>query len=246
MDIFEFDDYKKFVEKYFVSMPKRGHGQLKKLAAHLNVHTTFVSQVFNGDKSISPEQGLSVAEYLGLNELETDYFIKLIQIDRAGSEKYKKLLLKELTKMKEHSQKISSRLDIKKILPDEQKAVFYSDWYYSAIRLLIGIEGHQDLESISKYLGLNRKTVSDAINFLLESGLLVREKNELLVGPSKTHLDADSPFIKLHHLNWRYKALEYIKHPYPEKLHYSSPMTIGKKEVLEIRNELVKTIERVG
>lgn len=227
-------------------MPKKGHGQLKKLAEFLGVHTTFVSQVFNGEKTLSAEQGMGVAEFLGLGELETHYFIKLIQIEKAGTEKLKKLILLEAKAIKEQAQRISSRLVVNEVLPDEEKAIFYSAWYYSAIRLLVGIEGHQDPAVIASHLNLPRKTVSDVLNFLLGAGLLVREDSLLKVGPSKTHLEPESPFIRLHHLNWRNRALLNLERVDTEKLHYSSPMTLGKKDVPLVRARLVQLIEDVG
>lgn len=69
---------------------------------------------------------------------------------------------------------------------------------------------------------------------------------KLKIGTRHTHLDPESPFIKFHHLNWRYKAIENIKLNYDEKLHYSGPTTIGKKDALLVRAEIVKLLERVG
>jgi uncharacterized protein (TIGR02147 family) len=246
MDIFEFSSYKKYVRKRIEELPKRGYGQLKKMAEYLGVTTTFVSQVFSSDKSLSLEQGAQVCEFFGLTELETEYFLKLILLERAGSEKLKTVLKNEIAKIKVQAQKISSRLDVKKVLQEEERAIFYSDWYYSAIRLLIGIPEYQSIDSISSRLGLPRKVVIETINFLLQTNLIIRDENGLHVGPSRTHLDADSPFIKMHHTNWRHQALEHIKQPYPQKLHYSAPMTIGKSEVHVIRGMLVKMIEDIG
>jgi uncharacterized protein (TIGR02147 family) len=246
MTVFEFDNYKIFIEKRFKLMPKGGYGQAKKLAEHMGVSTTFVSQVLKGNKELNLEQAANVCAFLGLTELETEYFLKLVSYERAGTDRLKKILLKEINKLKSQSQKLSQRLDVKKVIPDAEKAIFYSDWYYSAIRLLVGIKGFQDIDSIAEYFGLPRKLVSDVMQFLLNTGLCVEENGIYDVGVGRTHLDADSPFIKLHHLNWRYRALENIKHDYPTKLHYSAPMTLSHKDAEKVRERLVKTIEEVG
>jgi uncharacterized protein (TIGR02147 family) len=246
MDIFDFSDFRKFTLKRFDSMPRHGHGQLKKLSEYLGVHTTFVSQVFRGEKALSAEQGIGVAEFLGLSDLETQYFVKLIQIERAGSAKLKKLIQAEAQEIRERSQKIANRLVITQVLPDEHKAVFYSAWYYSAIRLLVGIDGFQDVDAIAVRFKIPKKQVADVLTFLFSTGLLVKHDGVMKVGPSKTHLGADSPFIKLHHTNWRFQALENVNRSDDEKLHYSSPMTVGKKEVDIIRNQILKMIEEIG
>lgn len=212
----------------------------------MGVSTTFVSQVFRGDKRLSLEQGVLVCEYFGLTELETEYFLKLILVERAGTVKLKALLRAQAERIKDKSAEISSWLDVKKVLPEKEKAIFYSEWHFSAIALLIGVPGYQDLESISRHLGLPRKMVGDAIQHLLQMGLVVRENDTLKVGPSRTHLDANSPFIKLHHSNWRIKALEHMAYASSEELHYSAPMTLAARDVPKVRAFLLEVIAKIG
>lgn len=248
MSIFEFESYKIFVQKRIEALPKKGYGQLKQLAQYLNVSTTFVSQVFgaSSDKSLNLEQATLVCEFFGLSELETEYFLKLVLIERAGTEKLKKVLKNEAEKIKKNALKISSRLQVTRVLADEEKAVFYSNWYVSALRLLVGIPGHQNIETLAAELQLPRKTAGEVLNFLLNTGLLVRDEKGLRVGPSRTHLEADSPFIKLHHFNWRNKAVERIAHSDLSGLHYSAPMTVGVNDIEKIKAVLLKAIADIG
>lgn len=49
--IFEATDYKIFVRDFIKDKPSGGRGIFRDLANHLRVHTTFISQVFRGDKN---------------------------------------------------------------------------------------------------------------------------------------------------------------------------------------------------
>lgn len=246
MDIFEFEDYKKYTLNRFHSLPKRGYGQQRKLAEHLQVSTTFISQVLQTDKSFNLEQAVLVCEFLGLTEMETNYFLKLVQLERAGSYKLKTILKKDLLILKQQSQKVAHRLKNDKKLSDEQRAIFYSDWFYSGIRLLTGIKGFQELEDISQHFGLPRKVTADAIHFLLDAGLVIEQKGKLHVGPSKTFLESESSFAKLNHSNWRNKAIQNMQFPYEEKLHFTSPLTISIKDAEKVKLKILKLIEETG
>jgi len=226
-------------------MPKKGYGQAKKLSLQLRVSSNFVSQVLKGEKSFSADQALEVCEFFGFSEMETHYFLLLHQLDRAATIKLKNHLKKEIEKCRAEAKKISSRLDVTKQLSDPDKMIFYSDWRYSAMRLLLDIPG-QSLDGIAATLGLTRKDANDILRFLLTSGLVVEENGKLKGGPSRTHLEADSPFIKLHHQNWRQRALENMRSSESQRLHYSAPMTIGVADVDKVRQRLLKCIEDVG
>ena len=47
-------------------------------------------------------------------------------------------------------------------------------------------------------------------------------------------------------MNWRNQALLRLDSGNKHNLHYSSPMTLGKKEIEIVRNEVLKLIERIG
>lgn len=246
MEIFEFEDYKKYVKSRILSMPKRGYGQLRRLSEYLGVNTAFISQVFKGDKNLSSEQAIKTALFFGLNELETEYFISLTQLERAGSQELKRFLKKQIAVIKEKSQRVSNRLKVERVLAESDKAIFYSDWYYSAIRQLPAIKGFDNVDAIANYVGLSRAAVNEIIHFLLQNNLLNEEKGKLTIGPSRTHLEPESPWVKMHHTNWRTKALENLKDQDPTKLHFSFPTTLSIADAEKVRARILKLIEDIG
>src|SRR5687768_7095086 len=96
MSVFEYSDYRKFIKDQLLAMPKKGFGQMSRLSEKLGVHTTLVSQVMSGDKQFSEEQGILIAEFFALNELESEFFVTLIELSRAGNQSLRKLRQKKL------------------------------------------------------------------------------------------------------------------------------------------------------
>lgn len=246
MSIFEFDDYKDFVKDRIQQMPNKGRGEFQKLAVILQMHTTTVSHVFKGDKELTLEQAAKLCGYWGLNVSESDYLITLVELARAGSKELKIILQKRLEELKKHSFELKHRIPKDRILSDSDRFRFYSEWYYSAIRLMCDLPNMNSIDRIANQLDLPVSTINEAIQFLLEAGLVIAEKGQFKLGPRRTFVEATSPLVKRHHANWRIKAIErYPKMKHDVDLALTSPMTLSKDDALLVREILMKTIEKI-
>jgi uncharacterized protein (TIGR02147 family) len=242
---------------FFKSLPKAGYGQSRRLADHLGIHTTLVSQVLNDKKTFTPEQAVSACEFFALSEIETDYFLLLVQLDRAGSPALKKNIHRQIEKIREQSKELVNRLSSKHKLSEEDRAIFYSDWSYSAVRQMMAINGYQQLDSIADYFGFSRRQTKNIIEFLLRVGLCVEVNDgaeaggkegkgtKFKVGPTTTHIESSSPWVRLHHMNWRQKSIEALNAEGHAKLHYTAPMTLSKADAELVREQIVKLLESV-
>ncbi|MGZ3695696.1 MAG: hypothetical protein ACXWQO_16430, partial [Bdellovibrionota bacterium] len=132
ISIYNFDGYREYIRARFAAMPRSGYGQSLKMAEHLGVHTTLVSQVLKGGKTFTLEQGALAADFLGLTEEESDFFLLLIQEDRAANTALKKNLARQKEKLRNQARQLENRLIGENKLSEEKKAIFYSDWLYSA------------------------------------------------------------------------------------------------------------------
>lgn len=245
ISVFEYSNYRTFIKNRFSEMPRKGYGQSHKLANYLAVHTTLVSQVLKGLKTFTLEQASLTCDFLGLTELESEYFILLVQWDRAGNEPLRKILKRQMESLKKNSEQLVNRLHANKKLNDEQKAIFYSDWSYSAIRQLTAIKGFHNLDAIADYFGFSKKQTKVALDFLIRTDLCKEEKGKILIGPSSTHLESTSPWVRVHHTNWRNQALHSMRNEEAAKLHYTAPLTISKDDAIKIREMIVQFLEQV-
>lgn len=243
MTVFEFTEYKRYVEKRLRFMPGRGRGEFRKIADQLRMHPTMVSQVFKGDKNLTREQALELCNYFGLGELETEYFLALVDLERAGSEKLKMRIKKQIDSIKAQSLKLTNRLPSETRLTEEARAIFYSSWQYSGIRLLTSVEGYNDLDQIAEYFGISKAKAGKIIDFLVHTGLCISDDGRLKMGPKQTHIEADSPLIQRHHSNWRIKAMQRYESLTESELCYTGPMSVSNDDFSKIRELLVQLIQ---
>jgi uncharacterized protein (TIGR02147 family) len=241
MKIYEFSDYKTYINKRIENMPKRGRGQFKKLSELLSVNSVVISQIFKGSRELSLEQGHLISNYFGFNELEKEYLFLLIQRARTSNHELIRYFNKKLEKISIEAQEVKNIVSNER-LSEETQSLFYSNWYYSAVRLATLIPGNDSADKIAAHLGLPIQLVQRVVGFLMNHRLIVEERNKLKIGPQRTHIDASSPFVNRHHINWRLKGIEHMDNLHADELFYTSPVTLSEKSMKEIKKMLLKLV----
>lgn len=245
INFFGSEDYKKTVLELIRKMPRKGFGQFRKIAEYLRISSVLVSQIFKGNRHLTVEQALELSHYFGFSPLEMQYFLTLVQLERSGTHRLKTHLREQLQEIREKSQELKNRVPQDKVLTEEAKAMFYSQWYYSGVRLLSSIEGFQTVDAIAEHLNLPRARIKHIVAFLLDHGLCVESNGRIEMGPRLTHLEASSPLITRHHSNWRMRAMRNMESPDKDELFYSAPMVLSQDDVAWVREQLVELIKRV-
>lgn len=194
-----------------------------------------MSYIVNDQRDLSEEQAVELVEFLGLTEIESEYFLALVQFERAGTKKLEKLYLKKLEEIRNRASKVKNRVPVHQELDEKAKALFYSNWYYSGIRLLTSIEGQDNIKTIADTLGLPVSRVREVMEFLLAHGLCIEKDNQLQMGPRRTHVDASSPLVASHHRNWRMKALEKMNSTNDQELFFTGPMILSEETFQELK-----------
>lgn len=243
MSIFNYHNYKQYVNEWISSQPSNGHGQFRQMAYVMGVNSVVMSQVFRGSRELTLEQTLALSKYIGLDTNQRDYFLLLVQKDRAGNFELKEVFEKQLSEMRSVAKNLKSRIKHQKF-SDEEKATFYSRWFYSAIRLGISIPELNNTSAIANRLGLDRHLVGQVIEFLLRNNLIIEKKKGFDIGPQVTHIGHDSPFVNRHHSNWRMQALIEMDKSRKDDLFYTGPMALSKEATEKIREAIINLIEK--
>lgn len=238
-----FRDYKAWIKSWIQEQPRSGYGQYRKLAESMGVRPVIVSQIFNGDRDLSPEQAVKVTQFCGFNKSERNFFLILVSKGRAGSRALQQVYEEQENELRNQAKTLKNRINHEE-MSEELKTTFYSQWYFSAIRLASSIPEMKDLSRLSKELNLKEELVARVIQLLLENKLIVRTSKGYDLGPSVTHLSASSPLVNKHHMNWRFKALGCMENKNEDDLFYTAPMALSVQAQEEIRSVLVNTIQK--
>ncbi len=243
--IFEFDDYREFMQAYFKSLPREGFGQLSRTAKVLNIQPSLLTGILNSSKNMTQEQAFDFVAHIELSPLESEYFISLVHLSRAGTARVRKYYESKLGELRAKSDLLKNRLPPKAELPEQVKAQFYSEWFYSGVRMATSIESVETSDQIAETLGLPRSTVVKVLEFLLTHGLVKLENGAYELGPQSTHVGAGELLVSRHHTNWRLKAIEAIAQRNERAIHFTSPLSIAEKDIEVVRKMLMQSLDGI-
>lgn len=243
--IFESESYKAYLDQALELRSASEKGQRSKLAAHIGCHTAYVSQVLNGDVHFSLEQAEKINSYLGHGKDEGLYFLTLVQFERAGTPSLRAIFKEQLGQQLKKFSKLNHRLEFEKTIGLEEQATYYSAWYYAAIHVMVSLPGLDNHEALTKSLNLPSELVAQVLDFLTSSGLIKKSGRSYLIGTKSIHVTEDSPLISRHHINWRLHAMQTFQVPAEGDFHYTSVITISKKDATKLREIMMKAIQEM-
>jgi hypothetical protein len=184
---------------------------------------------------------------MGLNSLETDYFLKLVQIDRAASESLRLVFRRHLEEIKSRASEIKNRVPESAELNEQDRAIYYSSWQLSLVRLLTSIRDFQTVAAISSHTRLTESRVREILEFLTSRGLCAERPDGSIFRTEKnTHVEARSPLAVRHHQNWRVKAMELQERMTSDDLAFTSPISLSENDRLKVRELLLEAIAEIG
>lgn len=240
--LFDYQDYRIYVLDLLKTKPR---GEQGRMARSIGVSSSLLSLILKGEKNLTPEQALELTEFLALPELDADYFINLVEYDRAGTTKLKSRIRKKLSQLKEQANKVSRRVKKDTELSDEALSIYYSSWLYTAVRNYSSIGEFKTVPEIVEKFDLTPTQAHQAVQFCLENGLLKKAGNGFTYGAKNTHIGNDSPWVNNHHHNWRHKAFEKMERRQEQDLFYTCPMSLSIKAAETIRKLLPEFIQQV-
>lgn len=245
MSIFEYTDYRSYLRNYIKKLPKRGRGELLRMASFLGVHPSLLSQILSDSKNLNLEQAQLLAKYLGFTNLECDYLFASVQLQRAGTVELRAYFQNILTGLRQQSQDLSKRVRQDKRLSSEETATFYSHWSYAAIWLGTSIKNGRTLDELTQDYGIPRERTAQILQFLTETQLVILTNGRYKMGPQSVHVSRESPHLQRHHASWRLRAIQNNDNLSNEELMYTAPISLSQADFKKLRARLAEVIKEV-
>ena len=241
-----YDIYLEMHYKKYLNAKLTARGSRAELSRSLGCHTAYMAQVLRGDAHFSLDQAEAANEFLGHTENEGNYFLLLVQYARAGSQRLRQRLQKQIDAARDSATLLKNRLPARDEIGEKERLAYFSHWYIAAVHALVSIAGHQSPTKIAARLRIGVAEAARAIEILVNAGALIQQSGgKLSTGKSQIHLGADSPLISKHHANWRTQALLALDRTDTENLHYSSVITISAVDRAKIRETLIEALAKV-
>lgn len=242
--VFEHLDYRDYIKERLRALPKKGHGEAKKIAKQLGVSSTFISQALAGDRQLTSEHAQILSEYFSLTQLESDYFHYLIQWDRAGTLSLRKYIEGKMEKVKKDSLQLVHRVAAQRVFSDEEKSIFYSSPIYSAVHLFTSTQGKgRTLEDIAQRFELSLTKAAQVLRFLREVNLVTEKAGHFQMGTQSTHLENSSPHLLKHLANWRIKAIQASDSLTDQEMMYTSQVSLSVEDFHLLRERMAQFIK---
>lgn len=224
---------------------RRPRGAIKALSEALECHSTFIALVLKGNADFSLEQAMKVCEHYRLSTQETEFFICLLQRDRAGTLPLKGFFQKQLNQLLENRMDIKKRLKSKELELSQKEVTYFNNWIYQAVHAATQIDG-QSSASISKFLKVPEDEVKSVLAHLESMALVQKEKSTWASTNNFLHLSKDSSLIRQLHLTWKTKILADLQSGQPfEGAHYSGAITLSESDYRKVREMLIESLSRI-
>ena len=242
--VFLFKSYKAYLKANTESKAQRG--LMTKLAQAAGCELSYLSRVLSQEIHITPDHAFKIATALNLNSNERDYFLCLVEFERAGDPTYRDFLKNKLKSMAQENEDLSKKTGNPLTEMNQFEFLYNSNWIYCALHLLVSIPQFQNVTKISQRLHLPEAMIQAYLMQLAEMGYVRRKSAttwEYVSGAS--HTPKNSPLVPLYHSNWRTRAVLDSQNFQNDALHYTNVQSMSVSCYEKIKQLLLSSIAEV-
>lgn len=242
MMITVFTDYKKALAELLKS-----HSSIPALksraAKAAGIQASYLSQVLHGNSQLTPDHALGLADFFKLSNTETEYFLELVNLERASTPALRKHLNQKLQSLSAASRKSLAQVVERpqSDLSPEFFAFYYGSWVPSALHIAVSIPSLQTENALHEHFRIPHTRIRETLSLLEKQGLVAFTGKKWSLVDTQFHLGKNSPWLRLHAQNWRDRALERLQDP--EVLAYTDVCSMSRSDATKLQERWMQDIK---
>lgn len=240
LNIFAFKTYKAVMEHFLFG--EGNWGQLTKAADALRCQKSYLSRVIKAELHITPDHAYKLAIHWRLSAEERDYFLTLVDWERAADPEYRKFLDAKIKEFRRKHESIQERTERKSLVIDSFQATYFSSWLNCALHFLSSIPQCQTVNAMSERLSIKKELVEMHLNQLSEYGYVEEKNGKWIYKGGEFHAPKDSPLVVLHHQNWRTRSILDAQNFNNQSVHYTAVQTMSRADAEKIKELMLQFI----
>lgn len=218
-------------------------GYQARLAEAAGVHGSYISRVVANRVHLTPDQAANLAQFWGLDDEETDFFLDLVLLERSASKPLRARISRRIAEVRARHERIESRFPEARKLETSDAGPYYSAWYFSAIHMMLTIPRYRQPRAIAERLRLPESLVESALHALAELGLAARSRTQWQPVAKDLHIPERRMWARIQHEHWRQKSALKIQEADPDAVHYSGVQTLSLADARRLRSLVLQFLE---
>lgn len=241
--LYTYLDYRSYLKDWTQAQPNP-RGLLSHMAESISCQNSHVTRILKEEVHLTLDQAYLLTGFLNFTQAEENYFLKLVEYNRASNFKYKEKLKSELNHLKFDQEDLAKRFQENEIKQAELVMQYYSEWKWIAIHTLTAIKRYQNPKNIANKLKCDEKEVKEYLEKLYQAGLVQKKGDYWVHSGVSLHLPQLSPMISTHHTNWRNQAILESQKKNAESIHYTVVQSISQADYENIKQVLLGAIDK--
>lgn len=236
--------YKDVLKSYLLGEGNRG--ALSKAATYLNCQKSYLSKVIKTEVHLSLDHGYLLCKLWSFDGDQREYFMTLLNFERAASLDYKNFLagrLQELRSKLEATTEIPHRPVISGFSASD--SAYFSSWHWNAIHFLTACPSYQSIPKIARKLQVEESFVEEVLKKLKEWNFVEGSGHKWTYKGGEFQLGEGNPFKVIHQNSWRQHAVSHCQQGLDNSIHFTNIQSISKQDFEWFRYELLRQLAQM-
>ncbi len=211
-------------------------GYRLRLAEAMNCHNSFLSHVLNGSAHITPDQASALCDFWNYDPIQSELFMALVNLERAGTESLKKRLKLKIEELRAIPTEDFTEITVKNVtLSYDQGIRYFGHWYTSTVHALLSLKTMRNKNAIANHLNLPLRMVQNALDQLVDMGLIKEEEGEWVCTKEKIRMTDSRELLFIYHKAMRERAGHIAAQSDGAGIHYTGYWPMTKARFIELR-----------